>query len=52
MPKAYPRDFRDDVVAVAQRREDGVMTKSIAKDLVVLRGLPARLAALGWDEVW
>jgi len=24
MPKAYPKEFRDDVVAVAQRREVGV----------------------------
>jgi transposase-like protein len=32
MPKAYPREFRDDVVAVAQRREDGVTIKQIAED--------------------
>ncbi|MFM8857072.1 MAG: transposase [Actinomycetota bacterium] len=30
MPKAYPRQFRDDVVAVAQRREPGVTIKEIA----------------------
>lgn len=32
MPKAYPREFRDDVVAVAQRREPGVSIKQIAED--------------------
>ena len=32
MPKAYPREFRDDVVAVAQRREPGVTIKEIAGD--------------------
>lgn len=30
MPKPYPREFRDDVVAVAQRREDGVTLKQVA----------------------
>ena len=32
MPKPYPREFRDDVVAVAQRREPGVSIKQIADD--------------------
>ena len=32
VPKAYPREFRDDVVAVAQRREPGVTIKEIAGD--------------------
>lgn len=32
VPKAYPREFRDDVVAVAQRREPGVTIKQIADD--------------------
>ncbi len=32
MPKASPREFRDDVVAVAQRREPGVTIKQIAED--------------------
>ena len=32
VPKAYPREFRDDVVAVAQRREPGVTIKEIAND--------------------
>jgi len=32
VPKAYPREFRDDVVAVAQRREPGVTIKEIADD--------------------
>lgn len=32
MPKAYPREFRDDVVAVAQRRDPGATIKEIADD--------------------
>lgn len=32
VPKAYPREFRDDVVAVAQRREPGATIKEIADD--------------------
>lgn len=32
MPKPYPREFRDDVVAVAQRREPGVTLRQIAQD--------------------
>lgn len=32
MPKPYPKEFRDDVVAVAQRREPGVTIKEIAED--------------------
>ena len=32
MPKAYPKEFRDDVVAVAQLREAGVSVKQIAED--------------------
>ena len=32
MPKAYPKEFHDDVVAVAQRREAGVTIKEIADD--------------------
>ena len=32
MPQAYPKEFRDDVVAVAQRREAGVTIKEIADD--------------------
>jgi transposase-like protein len=32
VPKAYPREFRDDVVAVAQRREPGVTIREIADD--------------------
>ena len=32
VPKAYPREFRDDVVAVAQRREPVVTIKEIADD--------------------
>lgn len=32
MHKAYPKEFRDDVVAVVQRREAGVTIKEIADD--------------------
>ena len=32
MPKPYPQEFRDDVVRVARRREDGVTLKQVAKD--------------------
>lgn len=32
MPAPYPREFRDDVVAVARRRDDGVTIKQVAAD--------------------
>ncbi|MDT4945977.1 MAG: transposase, partial [Pseudonocardiales bacterium] len=32
VPKPYPREFRDDVIAVARRREGGVTLAQIAKD--------------------
>lgn len=32
MPKPYPKEFRDDVVAVARRRDPGVTLKQIAAD--------------------
>ena len=32
MPKPYPREFRDDVVRVAQRREAGVTLEESASD--------------------
>ncbi|RKE66905.1 transposase [Dietzia kunjamensis] len=32
MPKPYPQEFRDDVVRVAQAREDGVTLEQIAAD--------------------
>lgn len=32
MPKPYRREFGDDVVAVAQRREPGVTFKQVAAD--------------------
>ncbi len=47
MPKPYPREFRDDVVAVAQRREAGVTIKQIAEDFGILRGVLAELASPG-----
>jgi len=35
VPRPYPREFRDDVVRVARRREDGVTLKQIAADFGV-----------------
>lgn len=32
MPKPYPKEFRDDVVAVARRREPGTTIKQVAAD--------------------
>jgi transposase len=32
MPRPFPREFRDDVVAVARRRDPGVTLKQIAED--------------------
>jgi len=35
VPKPYPQEFRDDVVRVAQSREDGVSLDQIARDFGV-----------------
>ena len=35
MPKPFPREFRDDVVRVARRREPGVTLEQIAADFGV-----------------
>ena len=35
MPKPYPKEFRDDVVEVARRREPGVTLKQVAADFGV-----------------
>ena len=35
MPGPYPQEFREDVVAVARRREPGVTLSQIAKDFGV-----------------
>ncbi|GAA1228698.1 hypothetical protein GCM10009676_08920 [Prauserella halophila] len=35
MPKAYPREFREDVVRVARNRELGVTLAQVAADLGV-----------------
>ncbi len=35
MPKPYPKEFREDVVAVARGRESGVTIEQIAKDFGV-----------------
>jgi transposase len=38
VPKPYPREFRDDVVAVARRREPGVTLTQISKDFGISEG--------------
>jgi len=38
MPKAFPKEFRDDVVRVAQNREPDVTLAQIAKDFGVHDG--------------
>jgi transposase-like protein len=38
VPKPYPREFRDDVIAVARRRENGVTLAQIAKDFGISEG--------------
>ncbi|CAN5617936.1 transposase [soil metagenome] len=35
MPKAYPKEFREDVIRVARNREPGVHLKQIAADFGV-----------------
>lgn len=35
MPKPYPKEFRDDVVRVARRRDPGVTLEQIAADFGV-----------------
>jgi len=37
MPGPYPREFREDVVAVARSRESGVTIKQIATDFGIAR---------------
>ncbi len=41
MPKPYPKEFRDDVVAVARKGEAPL--NQIAKDFGIWRRLPSRL---------
>ena len=47
MPKPYPKEFRDDVVRVAQSREDGVSLDQIARDFGVHPVTPAEVDAKG-----
>lgn len=35
MPAPYPKEFRDDIVRVAQNRESGVTIEQIARDFGV-----------------
>lgn len=41
MPKPYPREFSDDVVAVARKGEAAL--KAIARDFGIWRGVSAQL---------
>ena len=51
MPKPYPKEFRDDVVAVARRRDPGTTLKQIAADFVISEFcLPNWLAVADPDE--
>lgn len=45
MPKPFPREFRDDVVRVARRREPGVTLEQIATDFGVHPSESAELRA-------
>jgi hypothetical protein len=47
VPKPYPSEFRDDVIAVAWRREGGVTLARIAKDRGMTELSPVRAAAPG-----
>lgn len=47
MPRPYPREFRDDVVAVARRREPGVTLKQIAEDFGIAEGVADELVEAG-----
>ena len=38
VPKPYPKEFRDDVIAVARGREPGVTLVQIAKDFGISEG--------------
>lgn len=38
MPARFPKEFRDDVVAVARGRESGVTLKQIAEDFGISEG--------------
>ena len=44
MPGPYPREFREDVIAVARRRESGVTIKQIATDFGTSEATHAELA--------
>lgn len=43
MPGPYPREFREDVVAVARSRESGVTIKQIAVDFGISEAEPVNL---------
>ena len=43
MPKPYPREFREDVIRVARRREPGVRLRDVAADFVI-----SESCLIGW----
>ncbi len=47
MPGPYPREFREDVIAVACHRESGVTIKQIATDFGISEATHAELAPSG-----
>ena len=52
MPKAYPREFREDVVRVARSREEGVTLRQVASDFGIWRDLSDELAGQGRPRRW
>jgi transposase-like protein len=51
MPKPYPKEFRDDVVAVARHRDSGTTLKQIAADFGISESCLANwLAVADRDE--
>ena len=47
MPKPYPQEFRDDVVRVAQAREEGVTLEQIAADFGIHPMTPEEVDSKG-----
>jgi len=43
MPKPYPREFREDVIRVARRREPGVRLRDVAADFGI-----SESCLIGW----
>jgi transposase len=51
MPRPHPREFRDDVVAVARRRDPGTTLRQIADDFGISEScLHNWLAKADWED--